>query len=133
MVALRRVKPIAATGRTSASPAIALALRRLRWHFRGEDKRMSGEPLTILDGARIEVEGREVLVVLTPFGSDAIEEAVTAQLAAVARDSLLAFATRQPDGSYSVVGPATSAALRAKLAAGVQWTKIPVYRDQTGR
>ena len=89
--------------------------------------RRSGEPLTILEGARIDVEGREVLVVLTPFGK--IKKAVTRQLAAIARDSLLAFAERKPDGSYSVRGPGTSAALRTKLATGVPWTKIPVYRD----
>ena len=90
---------------------------------------MSGEPLTVLDGARIEVEGREVLVVLIPLESDTIEKAVTEQLAAIARGALLAFAKREPDGSYSAVGPGTSAALRAKLATGVPWTKIPVYRD----
>ena len=98
-----------------------------------EEKEMSGEPLTILDGARIEVNGREVLVVLTPFESDTVEKVVTEQLAAIARGSLLAFAKREPDGSYSLIGPGTSAALRAKLATGVQWTKIPVYPGQTGR
>ena len=48
---------------------------------------MSGEPLTVLDGARIEVEGREVLVVLIPLESDTIEKAVTEQLAAIAREN----------------------------------------------
>jgi hypothetical protein len=94
---------------------------------------MSGKPLAILDGARIEVEGREVLVVLTPFESDTIEKTVTKQLAAIARGSLLAFAKREPGGNYSVVGPGTSPALRAKLAAGVQWTKIPVYPARPNR
>ena len=90
-------------------------------------REMRDRLLTILDGVRIEVGGREVLVVLTPFESDTVEKVVTEQLAAIARGSLLAFAKREPDGSYSVVGPGTSAALRAKLATGVQWTKIPVY------
>jgi len=88
---------------------------------------MSTEPLSILDGARIEVDGREVLVVLTPL--ETIEKPVTKQLAAIACGSLLAFVKRKRDGSYSAFGPGTSAALRAKLAAGVRWTKIPVYPD----
>jgi hypothetical protein len=94
---------------------------------------MRGRPITIVDGARLELEGREVLVVLTPFECDTMDkvETVTKQLMGLAHGCPVAFAKQEPDGSYSVIGIGESAALRTKLAPGVQWTKIPVHADES--
>lgn len=96
---------------------------------------MPGKPITVIDGARLEIEGREVLVILTPFECNTMDkvEAVSHQLSRLADRCAVAYARREPDGSYFVFGVGQAAALRTKLAPGVQWAKIPVHADENGR
>jgi len=87
------------------------------------------KPVIVVDGARIELDGVEVLVILTPFAMDFEEEDTIRQICECSRKFPVVFARLQADGKYSFFGNAPyEERLRAKSAAGISWTKVPIYR-----
>ena len=87
------------------------------------------KPALIVDGSRIEVDGEEVLVILTPFNLDLKDEEIIQQICACSWNFHMAFAKSLAGGGYRFFGnPAFEERLRAKNLSEIQWTKIPIYR-----
>jgi hypothetical protein len=85
------------------------------------------DPYIYVKGDRIEIDGVDVLVVLTPIegGTPERVEAITQQLCSASYPVVLA--TRASDGTYRFSGhPTFSEKLRARNATDLHWTSIPV-------
>jgi len=91
---------------------------------------MPQTPLFILDGARVEIDGVDVLVILTPFEMQTAEqqEAVMIQLCDLSKQTAVVFSRRLADGQYQFFPPGPwQARLQARSITDLQWTKIPVF------
>lgn len=92
---------------------------------------MGAKPLFILDGARVTIEGYEVLIVLVPTQWETEEQKQNFQdrFSSMGRFEFpVALAQRQVDGKIVAVGTGTSREkLQARIDSGIQWTKIPFF------
>jgi len=94
---------------------------------------MAKEPLIVFDGARVSIDGVDILVILAPWTCDAAEnQEVVAKLLGLFQFPVV-FANRQADGEYSFAGLGQwPEKLRAKNASDLHWTKIPLYPPEEG-
>lgn len=85
---------------------------------------MSKKPYIVLKGARVEIDGVDILVIRTPFKA-ADPEKITKQLCSL-RDPVV-LASQEPDGTFCFSGhPSYAAKLQAKIGVDFQWTNISV-------
>ena len=92
---------------------------------------MSRQPYITIKGVRIEIDGVDVLVVLTPIDAGTEERVlkVTKQLCSMLDPVVLAHPLS--DGTYRFSGhPSFSEKLRARNATDLHWTNIPVLAPE---
>lgn len=89
---------------------------------------MPKEPLIVFDGARVSIDGVDILVILAPWTCDSAEhQEVIAKLLGLFQFPVV-FANRQADGEYAFAGLGP---WPEKLRA-LHWTKIPLYPPEEG-
>jgi hypothetical protein len=93
------------------------------------------EPLIVLDGARVEIDGEEILVIRAPFPMDSAQlhnDALHRQIFGASFP--LVVAKRRRDGSFQFFGPPKIVAkLAARNFADFAWTKVPVFPPPSNR
>lgn len=91
---------------------------------------MIPKPLIVLDGMRVDINGIDFLIILTPFRSDDHEQAMKTlnQLIAVQDQCVICFASLRPDSTLTVLAPeGWKEEIRARKFSASQLKKIPIY------
>ena len=94
----------------------------------GSNESMKEKPLVVVEGARVEFDGEEVIVLIVPTIWKSKEQMHAFQRQFHTFGFPIALVDKLPDGRLRAVGSGSSREkLQAKIDAGIQWTKIPIF------
>jgi hypothetical protein len=97
---------------------------------------MARTPIIVIEGARIELDGKEVLVLIIPFSvkPENLDVSILGQqIADCSKSFPLVLAHKRADGGCSVVtGHPLKEKLEAKNPAEFCWTKVPIFAADDG-
>lgn len=85
-------------------------------------------PLIVIEGARIEIDGEEILVIIVPTKWESKEQMRAFQEQFYSFGFQIFLVNRQPDGTLRASGwRPLREKIQTRIDAGIQWTKIPIY------